>query len=334
MGRLGLGFNPVYPLGTMTKFATLAERCGYESLWLHESLYQHDSISYLGAILAATTRLKAGSGCINTVTRHPTVAATSFATLSETSGGRVILGLGLGSFPTLPKIGFQVFPTAKSRTLKRITEYAHVLQALLAGETVNFQGEFFTIKDLKLEVKPQQKIPIYIASLSQKTLRKAGSIADGVILSPALSTLKETETKVGWVHEGVADRSRWDIASYMLTSVHDQSSEAVRAIRNFYFFVYQVSEVIPIALLEPYDVTETKLSPVREAWKKGNVAEAGSKIPEEAVEALTVTGTPDHCLGRIEEYRRAGVALPIIMPIGDVEAAIQALAPMSKEVMP
>ncbi len=334
MGRLAIGFNPVYPTNIMVKYAIHAEQSGYESVWLHESLYQRDAVSYLGAILSATTRLKAASGCINTVTRHPAVAATSFATLSESSGGRVILGLGLGSFPTLPKIGFQVFPTAKSRTLRRITEYLQILRALTEGETVNFQGEFFTAKDLKLEVKPPQKIPIYIASLSQKTLRRAGSLADGVILSPSLSTLKETEKKVGWAREGAKDASLFDIASYMLTSVNEKSSEALKTIREFYFFVYQVAEVIQAALLEPYGVTEADLQPVKEAWKKREVSEAGSKIPDEAIEALTVTGTPDHCLDRIEEYRKAGVNLPIIMPIGDVEAAIESLAPTTQEVMP
>ena len=318
----------------MVKFATLADRAGYESAWLHESLYQRDAISYLGAILSATKRLKAGSGCINTVTRHPALAATSFATLSEASDGRVVLGFGLGSFPTLPKIGFQVFPTKNSRPLKRITEYAEILKLLLSGENVNFSGEFFSVKDLRLEIKPMHKIPIYIASLSRKTLNRVASIADGVILSPALSTLRETETKVGWVHQGGGTKSNFDIASYMLTSVNSKSSEAVKAVRNFYFFVYQVSEVIPPALLEPYDITEAKLRPVKDAWKKGNVAEAGSKIPEAVIEELTVTGTPEHCLERIEQYRNAGVQLPIIMPIGDVETAIEALAPISQEVLP
>lgn len=324
----------MYPLDAMIKLATLGERAGYESVWLHESLYQRDAISYLGAILSATTRLKAASGCINTVTRHPAVAATSFATLSEASQGRVILGFGLGSFPTLPKIGFQVFPTATSRPLKRITEYAKILRLLLSGGNVNFQGEFFTIKDLKLELKPTHKIPIYLASLSHKTLSHAGTMADGVILSPALSTLKEIQTKIEWVREGVFDASTFDIASYMLTSVNDRNSEAVKAIRNFYFFVYQVSEVIPLTALESYGVTEEKLRPVKEAWKKGNVAEAGSKIPEEAVEALTVTGTPDHCLERLDQYRRAGIQLPIIMPIGNVESAVEALAPTTQEALP
>ncbi len=334
VSRLAVGFNPVYPTSMMVKYAQEAEDSGYDSIWFHESLYQRDAISYLSAVLSNTTRLKAASGCINTFTRHPTVAAASFAALSEASEGRVILGLGLGSFPTLPKIGFQVFPTSESRPLKRLLEYVQILHKLFAGENVDFSGRFFTVKDLKLEVKLQRPPPIYLASLSEKTLRKAASVADGVILSPSLSTVRETEKKVSWVKAGANHGERVDIASYLLTSVNKRKSEALKAVRGFYFFVYQVSEVVPITLLEPYGVTEAKLRPVREAWKKGDAREAGLRIPEEAVEALTVTGSPDHCLDRIEQYRRVGVDLPIIMPIETVQESINALAPSSQEVLP
>ncbi|MBI4258488.1 MAG: LLM class flavin-dependent oxidoreductase [Thaumarchaeota archaeon] len=326
MSRTALGFNPVYPIETMVKFAKTAEEKGYDSIWVHESLFQRDAITYLSSILSSTTKLKAGSGCINTVTRHPTIAATSFATLSEASGGRAILGIGLGSFPTLPKIGFQVFPTSKSKPLKRIREYVSILKSYLDGETVNFSGEFFSVNGLRLEVKPQHKLPIYIASLSPKVIRATTSMADGVILSPALSTVRETETKVNWIKDNPSQPTDFDIASYMLTSIHDNQTEAEKAVRNFYFLVYQVSEVIPISLLEPYGASEEKMAPVKEAWKKGDVSEAGSKIPWEVIDALTLTGTPSHCIERLEEYRKAGVKLPILMPMGDVTKAIDALA--------
>ncbi|MBI2183512.1 MAG: LLM class flavin-dependent oxidoreductase [Thaumarchaeota archaeon] len=327
MGRIALGFNPVYPVEVLVKFAKIAEAKGYESVWMHESLFQRDAITYLSSILSATNKIRAGSGCINTVTRHPTLAAASFATLSESSVGRAILGVGLGSFPMLPKIGFQVFPTSKSKPLKRIREYATILRSYLNGETVNFSGEFFSVNGLRLEVKPQHKIPIYIASLSQNIIQATPAMADGVILSPALSTVKETETKVRWIEDNPAVTTDFDIASYMLTSVQDNQEEAEKTVRNFYFFVYQVAEVIPISRLEPYGINEEKMAPVKEAWKKGDVPSAGSKIPREVIDALTLTGTPRHCMGRLEEYCMAGIKLPILMPIGDIARTVEALAP-------
>ena len=72
---------------------------------------------------------------------------------------------------------------------------------------------------------------------------------------------------------------------------------------------------------------EEDLRPMKEAWRSGDEAEARRLIPEAAVEALTVTGTPDHALGRVDEYRKAGITLPILMPIGDVDYAVNELAP-------
>ena len=112
--RLALGFNPALPVNDVVKIAAKAEAAGYESIWMHESLFQRDIVTYLSSILNATSKLKAASGVINTYTRHPVVAAT-FATLSELSSGRAIMGLGLGSFPTIPKIGMRIFPVKETR---------------------------------------------------------------------------------------------------------------------------------------------------------------------------------------------------------------------------
>jgi hypothetical protein len=50
-------------------------------------------------------------------------------------------------------------------------------------------------------------------------------------------------------------------------------------------------------------------------------------MPQGVLDALTLTGKPDHCLDRLKDYRKAGVNLPIIMPIGDVNTAIRTFAP-------
>ena len=57
--------------------------------------------------------------------------------------------------------------------------------------------------------------------------------------------------------------------------------------------------------------------------------EAKRLIPDGAIDALTITGAPDHAFERIDQYRKSGVTLPILMPIGDVERAMNELAPSS-----
>jgi len=326
--KLALGFNPVLGIKEAVGIAAEAERLGFDSLWMHESLFQRDVVTYISAMASATSRIGLGSGVINTFTRHPVTAATTFATLSELSGGRVRLGLGVGSFPTIPLIGHQIFPVEKNRPLRRISEYVRVVKMVWEGSRVDFDGEFFRVHDLTIGFKVSGKVPLYIASLSPKTQAYAATVADGVILSPALNTPWGTERMVENVKRGEERRgSAVERASYMLTSLDPDPKKAAQVVRDFYFFVYQLAEVVRPEVLAPYGVSEERLAAMKAAWKKGDVPEAKKLIPDAAIEALTVTGTGDHAVDRLREYAKAGVTLPIAMPIGNVAYAMSELAP-------
>ncbi len=325
--RLALGFNPVLTVRDAVKIAQKAESLQYESVWFHESLFQRDVFSYLSAVLLSTSKLIAGSGAMNTFTRHPLTAAASFASLSEASGGRVRMGLGLGSFPTIPNIGYKIFPVSETRPLPRVREYVSIVRSFWAGEKLSFHGEFFTAEKLQPDFKPGHPIPLYIATLSPKTQAYAGAHADGAILSPALATSETTSAMVRNVRSGEASSGRKvDKASYLLTSVDEDGEKARDVVRNFYFFLYQLSDVIKPEVLEGYGVKPDQVEAFRSAWKKGD-PDATRLVPRSAIDALAVAGTPTDARERIEEYREAGVDLPILMPIGNVNYAIESLAP-------
>jgi alkanesulfonate monooxygenase SsuD/methylene tetrahydromethanopterin reductase-like flavin-dependent oxidoreductase (luciferase family) len=325
--KLALGFNPVLSVQEMSRLAAKAESLGFDSFWMHESLFQRDVVTYISAMASATQKIRLGSGAINTFTRHPVTAATTFATLSELSGGRVALGLGLGSFPTIPLIGYQIFPVEKTRPLRRIREYVKVVKMVWEGNKVEFDGEFFHVHNLTLGFKANGGIPIFIASLSPRTQAFAATVADGVILSPALNTAWGTGTMVENVRRAEGRRGKTvERASYMLTSLDPDRKKAAQAVRDYYFFAYQLSDVVRPEVLAPYGVTEGHLRPMKEAWKKGDVPGAKRLIPEEAIEALTITGDGDHARERLEEYAKVGVTLPIAMPIGNMEYAINELS--------
>ena len=310
------------------KVAAEAERLGYDSLWMHESLFQRDVVTCIAAMAGATSKLRIGSGVINTFTRHPVAAATTFATLSEFSGGRVMLGVGLGSFPTIPLIGHAIFPVKETKPLKRVTEYVAVVKSVLKGGKVDYEGEFFRVKGLTLGFKLEKEIPLFIASLSPRIQSYAASVVDGVILSPALSTVRKTEEMVRNVALGEEKRGcKVERASYIMTSVNKDPAKAVQAVREYYFFLYQLAEVVPPESLVPYGITEEKLRPMKEAWKKGAIQEASRLAPEGAIEALAVAGNEDHARDRVEEYTKAGITLPILMPIGDVTVAMRSMSP-------
>lgn len=325
--RVALGFNPVLTVRDAVGVAQKAERLGYESVWFHESLYQRDVITYLSAILLSTSRIVAGSGAINTFTRHPLTAAATFASLSETSGGRVRMGLALGSFPTIPNIGYRIFPVSETRPLQRITEYVEVVRRYWAGDKLSFKGKFFTADNLQADFKVEHQVPLYIASLSPMTQKLAGSHADGAILSPALATTETTSAMVRNVALGETSRTtKVDKASYLLTSVDEDGGKARNVVKNFYFFLYQLSDVIRPEVLERYGVKPEALEAFRTAWRKRS-PDASSLVPDAAVDALAVAGTHAEARRKVEEYTGAGVDLPILMPIGNVNYAIESLAP-------
>jgi 5,10-methylenetetrahydromethanopterin reductase len=307
--------------------AAKAENLGFSSMWMHESLFQRDVVTYLSAMASTTERIRLGSGAINTFTRHPVTTATTFAALSELSGGRINLGIGVGSFPTIPLIGHQIFPVDKNRPLKRLQEYVNVIKMVLEGDRVDFDGEFFQVHNLTIGFREGSEIPIYIASLSPMTQSFAATVADGVILSPALNTTWGTRKMVENVERGESRAGRKvERASYMLTSLDPDPKKAAKAVRAYYFFAYQLAEVVHPEVLAPYGVTGAMLVPMKDAWKKGDIAEAERLIPDEAIEVLTVTGTGDHGAERLKEYEKEGVTLPIAMPIGNVTYAMNQLS--------
>ena len=112
----------------------------------------------------------------------------------------------------------------------------------------------------------------------------------------------------------------------MLTSADPDPAKAKAVVRDYYFFVYQLAEVVKPESLAPYGVAPEELAPVKEAYRAGDLPRAKKLIPEQAIEALTVCGDADHASERIREYRQAGVTLPILMPIGNVDYAVGSLA--------
>ena len=326
MDRIAIGFNPTISGKEAAEYAQTAEAHGYESFWVHEHPFIKDAVSLLSSAIPATSRIKLGSGCVSVVTRHPLLATTTFLSLNDISEGRVIMGIGLGGFPWLPKLGVNVFPVQETQPLKRIREFLSITNGLLNGDTVSLNGEFFKVQDIKLETKPSRKFPIYLAAFGPLSLRMAAKFVSGVIISPALMTPEVTGEKIKFVRQGEREGKRVDVASYILSAVSSDVQQARKLMKAYYFLQYQVAEVLKPEIFEIYGLKEKDLEPIKEAWRKRDLAAAAKVMPDAVVDALTLAGSAEHCVERLKDYRKAGVELPIIMPIGDINAAVRAFA--------
>ena len=139
-------------------------------------------------------------------------------------------------------------------------------------------------------------------------------------------TPETTAEKVKFARQGEMAGKKLDVASYILTIVSKNVEEAKRIMKSNYFLIYQVADVLKPEIFAPYGLQERDFEPVKEAWRKKDIPAAAKAIPDAVVDALTLTGDADHCITRLNDYRKSGVDLPIIMPIGDVKQAMEAFS--------
>ncbi len=79
--------------------AALARRCGFDSIWVGDSLLarpRHDPLTLLAAVAAAVPDIELGSAVLLPALRNPVVLAQQLATIDQISEGRLILGVGIG----------------------------------------------------------------------------------------------------------------------------------------------------------------------------------------------------------------------------------------------
>ncbi|MEM4417454.1 MAG: LLM class flavin-dependent oxidoreductase [Nitrososphaerota archaeon] len=323
MFRIGLSFvshaGPVKS-GGILESAVLAERAGYESVWVPELYYDRECHTILGAIAVQTRRLKLASSVVNPVTRHPSLIAMSTATLDELSGGRAILGLGSGGRigASAHGIPLEHVGMVYGSPVKRLRECIMLVRRLLGGERLSYEGEYYRLDDVGLEFKPVKKrIPIYLGQQGPAMMRLTGEVADGVILTIICSE-KYIQRAIQHIAEGASRAGRSmreiDITARIAVSMASDSRRAVEAAKEIVGRVLIHPGSMPV--VEASGIGLEEVRPLREAVEKGDRAALRRLVKNEWVEMLTASGTPRDCRERLDQYRRAGVKLPLVVPIG------------------
>ena len=324
MAKLGVGLNLKHPASELIDAASASESLGYDSFWLHENPLIGDSMAALLILARETRKIRLGVACISAITRHPVLSASSAITIQNESGGRFILGIGLGGFPWLPLIGYPVHPVSETRPLRRLIEAVKVLRMVLDGGVAELDGEFYKVKNLRLLAKPVKRIPIYLASLSRLTLTRAPSMVDGVITSPGVLTPRDVARMIEWVRRGEERAGRRvEKGAYVMASVSENAEEAYRAVRRDPFFLYMLAEVVSEESLREYGAATENLGEIRKAWRMTDLTRASQLVSNSMIEALTASGQPEDAEERLEEYLSTGVDLAIITPVGDVRKTLE-----------
>ena len=166
------------------EMACLAETLGFESAWVSEHHgagdgYLASLLPMLSAIAARTSRIHLGTGVMLTPFHDPLRLAEDAAFVDQLSGGRLILGLGLG----WREEEFRMFGVEQSERLRRTTETVEILRRAWTGERFSFEGRHFAYDRIQVTPRPflEAGVPIYIGGMSDRAVERAGRIGDGYI---------------------------------------------------------------------------------------------------------------------------------------------------------
>lgn len=181
MPRVGFtADNPNFPgeWDTVVAKARIADELGYDAIWLGET-WGYELFTSLADLTRVTSRIKLGAGIANVFSRSPGVLATTAATLDERSGGRFLLGLGSSG----PQVIEHWHGMPYDKPLRRVREYVEIINMILRRDPLIYEGEIFHLdRGFKLRFKPlREHIPIYLASLTPKSINQCGAIADGIL---------------------------------------------------------------------------------------------------------------------------------------------------------
>jgi len=179
---------------TLAKHASAAEAVGYDSLWLSDHLLLDlakyggspepqgvfEPLVTIAALARVVPRVRLGTLVLLEALRPAAVLAHALATLDRISDGRIDVGVGAGWYePDYTAVGMAM-PSPPER-LSRLSEAVQILTALLAGETVTFDGAYHRADGARLLAPPIQKPrpPVFVGGKGDKLLRLAARHADG-----------------------------------------------------------------------------------------------------------------------------------------------------------
>jgi probable F420-dependent oxidoreductase len=328
--RIGVAFSGGLTPSEIVECVKLAESLGYESAWVAEG-HGGDQFAILGACAVVTRQIRLGTSISSVFVRSAPTIGMAAATVDQLAGGRFILGLG-GSHRVQvePEHGIAfVQPTA------RLRDTIAIVRALMRDGLVSHRGDTITIERFDLWFRPlRPQIPIYVAALFPAMLEIAGELADGVLMTwPTTATIARavTHVAIGARRAGRAPTAV-DVGSLIPCAVAKTAAAARDALRPavglYAGFFPRYNRLLAEAGFDD------AVRDIKAAFDRGGRDAAAAKVPDELIDAVALAGTPETCRERLDAYRRAGLALPILSPrvsgadgLASVTAAIRACAP-------
>ena len=303
--KFGVIYSRLHPVTPIPEFARAIEDSGYDSLWVTEGLVNEmpalDIMLALGAFVQHTSRITVGTCVVIAPLRNPAILAKETATLDFLSGGRVVLGVGVGGSSNSRSDAFDVCGVDPRQRGAITDEMLEIMTKLWSAKPVSHQGRFHSFENIEMGPAPVQKPhpPLWAGGEAEGVLRRAARWCQGFV--PSNPGVEEYGRLWGRI-EGYADKYGTD-ASKITKAVH------------LYFAMGESRE----------EGRET----VRSTLAKRYGYEPYLPDPR-----AILIGTPDDCAQTIEDHMKIGVthfvlncARPLPEVKGDYERFAETVMP-------
>jgi len=317
---VGFGLASRGSVSEVVAWSERARREGLDSVWVHDSYFERDAVTYTSAIASGVGGIRVGMGALNPLTRHPVLVAMTVSAIDEMAPGRVLLGMGTGLPLRLGQMGIPYSPDAG---LEAVSKAIDTMRALWSGERVP-PGQP-GLPPVQPMFPPVHRVPIYIAAYRSAFLRLAGAKADGYLARPAesiaslrrmLETLRVASVAAGRPEDAV------EVAGYLLTLVDRSRREALNRAKREPFVIYMMSVQSDLAMRRAGLDPELK-DRVAAAWRAEDYHRAANLIPDELLDAFMLCGTREEVAAGAAAYHQAGMDLPLLQPVLQTEDQVR-----------
>jgi coenzyme F420-dependent oxidoreductase len=290
------------------EYAALADRLGIDAIWVGEA-WGRNAVVLLTQIAERVDDADVGAGIFNVYSRTPGLIAMTAAALSDVAPAGVRIGLGASG----PAVVEHFHGRAFESPLRRTRECIEIVDALLSGETGEYDGRVFDLSGFALDPPATHDVPVYNAAMGEKNLELTGEFADGWL--PLYVPVERFERAIATIERGARRRDRSiedvDVAPYLLTCVSDDDPGAARdAVRGVIAFYVG-------AMGEYYHRTVSRFGyaaeadRIRAAWRDGERERARAAVTDEMLDAFAVCGSSETAAASLERFEAAGVDTPV-----------------------
>jgi 5,10-methylenetetrahydromethanopterin reductase len=299
----GLWLEPVLAPMELAALAREAERAGASHVFVADEGTERDAFVVLSAIAQSTSRVMLGAGVTNPLTRHPVALAAAFATLAEIAPGRVIAGFGTGGTRTLAPMGLE-----PERPYTALLHCVDVVEQLLAGKEVTFEGEF-AVREAKLAWSPGP-LPIATAGRGPRVERLGATRADWILMSgKALEAVAPTCARIreAGAAAGNAPRVAW--SSYI-----GWDPDMLDEIRPHFTYI---ATDMPADLRRAVGIDDATAATIQAILLKEGMEAAARLIPDDVVGRYAVVGDRDRTVAELARIREAALPDMFLLPVND-----------------